>query len=331
MFSLDLLQADSFSWRTAYGLALCSHLAYQPKDAVGHIAHQSWGFRACDILESAGTQLFLAHASDLTVVSFRGTENCAAWLANLKTSCTESSYGTVHQGIWNAFESAKSELRAVLTARGDLSDRRVLLTGHGVGGALATIAFADFVQFLPEAMLYTFGQPCVGKGDFAEFSRQNLDGRIFRVVNDDDIVPRVPPTYKQVGQLLHLGEDGNFLTRRELPPLTMDKFHELQREILRVQETVRSKETVEATAEALIPSLSDSRMSRYISKIRRLAFETPQVDGTVAMAPHFRAQHEVVRGAVRGQHTDAGTPLLIRLRGSAWTPPAGLKDRKSVV
>jgi hypothetical protein len=66
-----------------------------------------------------------------------------------------------------------------------------------LGGALAELcaaraSFDPAITSIPIQGVYTFGQPRVGDDAFATLLDAKLGARIFRFVNDRDIVPRVP-------------------------------------------------------------------------------------------------------------------------------------------
>lgn len=72
----------------------------------------------------------------------------------------------------------------------------VLITGHSLGGALATLCFLDLRVFLGEntvsfAPLYLYGSPRVGNAAFATYSASH-GVPIFRVVHHRDPVPHLP-------------------------------------------------------------------------------------------------------------------------------------------
>jgi triacylglycerol lipase len=59
--------------------------------------------------------------------------------------------------------------------------------------------------------LYTFGSPRVGDQNFAQAFTEKIGDRTFRVVNGNDIVPRVPPQlngYKHVGEVIFFNAQG---------------------------------------------------------------------------------------------------------------------------
>lgn len=80
------------------------------------------------------------------------------------------------------------------------------MTGHSLGGALATYAAVDIKRFLaPQAQVhfYTFGSPRPGNSQFADFVMTIFpDGHYSRVTHNKDLVPHIPSEaegYKHAG------------------------------------------------------------------------------------------------------------------------------------
>ncbi|MEB3291673.1 MAG: lipase family protein [Synechococcales bacterium] len=117
----------------------------------------------------------------------------------------------VHQGFWNALQSVWSEIR---TALATVRDRQqpLYITGHSLGGALAILAAAQFAQAgEPIQAVYTYGAPRVGNRSFQQQFNAQLQDRTFRLVNDADIVPRLPAVtlgYIHTGQVFHFNAIG---------------------------------------------------------------------------------------------------------------------------
>ncbi|KAJ0074748.1 hypothetical protein Patl1_33878 [Pistacia atlantica] len=97
-----------------------------------------------------------------------------------------------------AYYAVKSKLKSLLK---DHKNAKFVVTGHSLGGALATLFPA--VLLLHEEMeimqkllgLYTFGQPRVGNRQLVSFMEAHLDSPVpkyFRVVYCNDLVPRLP-------------------------------------------------------------------------------------------------------------------------------------------
>jgi predicted lipase len=94
------------------------------------------------------------------------------WIENLHAShlvpYPHYKNASVHSGFYDAFRSIQDQIFPVLTEQLSLyPNAELALTGHSLGGALATIALAQIVFELdatvPNNMsLYTFGSPRVG-------------------------------------------------------------------------------------------------------------------------------------------------------------------------
>ncbi len=87
----------------------------------------------------------------------------------------------------------------------------VWVAGHSLGGALAVIASARLkIKTGVSALTHTYGQPAVGLNDFAERYSVELPQRLWRFVNQSDIVTRVPPgpLYRHVGTVKRIVRPG---------------------------------------------------------------------------------------------------------------------------
>ncbi len=69
---------------------------------------------------------------------------------------------------------------------------KVVVTGHSLGGAVATLATAYIRKAGYAADLYTYGAPRVGNDAFVAFVTDQPGGE-YRVTHTDDPVPRLPP------------------------------------------------------------------------------------------------------------------------------------------
>ena len=294
-FSRASLVAPNPTWKTALSLALASQLAYEPSSAVAATAKTRWGLATCEFIEADDTQCFVASSAGtgstaaVVVVAFRGTESLGDWLADLNVLSTTHSYGTVHRGFRSAYSVVDARLRAELRKFPGVP---VLITGHSLGGALATIAAAEWQGTFDVRWIYTYGQPAVGKGRFPAFMAQHYGSRLIRVVNDDDIVPQVPPTYDHVGRSIPFDANGNapelesaanealaespVLAAAAGPPVMSEtEFDQLRARLLAERAVRRSGVVTEGIAvpqlEGIFPSFSDHKMDNYIAKLARRA------------------------------------------------------------
>ncbi|MGA1600797.1 MAG: lipase family protein [Prochlorothrix sp.] len=199
--------------RDAYAMGLASALAYEPEAEVKRVL-TAWGFTKTHWFSkkrgrTIDTQGFIAIGDTTIVVAFRGSESKADWLTNLQARTDPGCFtgSEVHGGFRDAIFPVFLELGAILgQEHRQGQEKSVWVTGHNLGGALATLliamltvadgdceALVDF-QF---GGLYTFGAPRVGDRNFAEAldTCPRLQDRLFRVVNFGDPVPQLPRTY----------------------------------------------------------------------------------------------------------------------------------------
>lgn len=230
-----------FDVRTALSLAKASQLIYQDLSYVAEIA-QRWGI---DVKNSfryinssvRDTQAFLFKTDDYIVVAFRGSQEIKDWQTNFSTRLKKFALttqmealeeditpprGQVHRGFQSAWDSVERSIVRQIQQwnEGRTVQFPLLLTGHSLGGALATVAAASLVKRkFPIQGLYTFGQPRVGDWIFASEINMALKGRVFRFVNNNDIVPHIPPPYLPWNPFrlyVHLGATRYFNARGSL-------------------------------------------------------------------------------------------------------------------
>ena len=138
---------------------------------------------------AGGTQGFLAWNERFVIVSLRGTtvDDRQDLLANMRFSLTRGEEGGVHRGFLGALEKAWPTLRAGLRA---LPGRRVFLTGHSLGGAVASLAAERWIAGGGEVQgVYTFGCPRIGD---ARLRRRYPVADHYRYEHNNDLVTMVP-------------------------------------------------------------------------------------------------------------------------------------------
>lgn len=177
------------------------------------------GFELRRQFDAGGTQGFLAISARSAVLAFRGTEKkLEDWITDAKFELVAHGDpavpGKIHRGFKEALALVTADVDAALDS---LQGRRLLLhvTGHSLGAALATLAAlrcsgraatADLLH-----TLHTFGSPRVGDEAFTAAFAARLRERTYRVVNNEDLVTRVPTRtqgYDHVGALVYIDEAG---------------------------------------------------------------------------------------------------------------------------
>jgi triacylglycerol lipase len=158
--------------------------------------------------------IFYSESLKTILVSFTGTFFFEQWesdLVFLQTSPTQLNNFNpgilIHQGFYNIYLSVRSQLENNLNMFPEAT--QLIISGHSLGGALATIAAFDFAKNDPKPIVYTFASPRVGNIDFAK-KYGTLDITTQRVFNTEDVVPCLPPPVLQDFVYDHVGNGIDF-------------------------------------------------------------------------------------------------------------------------
>ena len=200
--------------------AICaefSRLAYFPGEQAGSAstpvtdAVAQIGFADAAFFDSDGTGRWRADAQGFAaidgtghaIVAFRGTQIGSLWdlLTDLSFWPTRwHGTGRVHCGFWTALSAILPQVEAWL---GRHNVRRLTVTGHSLGAAMATL----LAGLKPDADLVTFGSPRVGNRAFVDSFGQR---KIRRYVDTTDFVPGLPPPiyYRHLDGLHYIDSTG---------------------------------------------------------------------------------------------------------------------------
>lgn len=241
-------------------LAEASEIAYKPGLAIKAWAAAN-GFDArCSSFDRENIQGFWCAAGDVALLCFRGTSNPGQWIRDLRILPVSHPWGRVHAGFKGGIDIAEPEMHAFEAFASQA--KHVWVTGHSLGGALAVVAAAWLKARGVTASVYTYGQPRVGLGGFADRFEAELSGRLIRFVNQSDIVPRVPPglIFRHTGAVKRivpgaLEAAGNDLSDEEPPALTEDEFAALQSSL---------EEPGAEAFEGSLPWISDHSITEYV-------------------------------------------------------------------
>ena len=213
--------ATSFNLINAWWLAEASALVYSGEDFVNS-RFSAAGLPEVKFFTNQSTQCYVASNDRFAIVAFRGSE---IWKKKEKTDLNEEvsdlktnidirltdweQGGKVHRGFKEALDEIWPDLLPYIR-KIQGKGCKIWITGHSLGGALATLCAGRYGNVQG---VYTFGSPKVGDEAF----KDNFDVKMYRFVNNYDIVSRVPPWYPfvHVGVLKFI--DGNGIIRDTIP------------------------------------------------------------------------------------------------------------------
>jgi len=200
--------ARDYSPINAWWLSEAATLVYADPDFV-RTKFRKAGLENLVFFDKDSTQCFVVSNKKFAFVVFRGSEiwkkrekfDPAKVFADLLTDVDIrlvkwESGGKVHRGFKSALDEVWEEL-VLLIEKLHRRGLKIWFGGHSLGAALATLA-ADRCPFTTG--VYTIGSPRVGDRDFRN---QYQVQAAYRIVNNSDIVTRVPPSkyYRHVGEI----------------------------------------------------------------------------------------------------------------------------------
>ncbi len=203
--------------KNAYWLARAAELAYRGDQVVQEQA-AAWELDQFRFFSRRETQAFVAGNDELIIIAFRGTEpsELQDWMTDADIILKSGPTGKVHDGFQRALGYVYSEIRQTI-GEFQTNAQSLWVTGHSLGAALAalTVARLRFEEDKPVYGLYTYGQPRTGDRDFERNFNLDFKSKAFRFVNNNDIVPRVPPrefSYSHVGSFIYIDGKGKLHT-----------------------------------------------------------------------------------------------------------------------
>uniref|UniRef100_A0A914C7Z1 Fungal lipase-like domain-containing protein n=2 Tax=Acrobeloides nanus TaxID=290746 RepID=A0A914C7Z1_9BILA len=169
----------------------------------GQLVNQYTALCAPNLLDKCSGITAISRDDKAIIIAFGGTAN----FIQLVTESQESIFGNKTQfiaggnvseyffnawkGLWNS--GMQDDL---LTARNGNPGYQLWVTGHSLGGSMASLAAAYVIKLglftSSQVTLYTFGQPRTGDTNYAAAHDQLLGSASWRVTHHQDPVPHLP-------------------------------------------------------------------------------------------------------------------------------------------
>ncbi len=209
--------SDTYSLNNAIFMAYLSNEIYEhTKLNIEEVYKKKYGFDEAHFFskkhKSIDLQFCVLKKAEHTVVVFKGSQEKEDWLTNFRVKKKEFK-GTktyVHEGFMESFELfEKLELSALVKEFNENKSHTLSVTGHSLGGAIATIFTAYLLNINIDKeryVCYTFGAPPIGCKNFC---MQHKKVNLYRVVNSNDPVPavnRLKIPFLNLRYLEHIGE-----------------------------------------------------------------------------------------------------------------------------
>ena len=148
------------------------------------------GLELIEPLSANATQAYVAYNNKFAVLAFRGTEANRMKDIRADAKATQKACPTgerVHSGFMQQYDDISFKLEKALDDS-RIKGKPLFITGHSLGGAVATIAARRLDAERQIAACYTFGSPRVGTEGWVA----QIKTPIYRIVNSADPVPMVP-------------------------------------------------------------------------------------------------------------------------------------------
>ncbi len=186
-----------------------------------------------------GMSGLICRYGDYFIIAFRGSSDVDDWKKNFRAFTKSynnsdesalskfSNYGgKVHAGFAMTITSNWESLWSQVTRIYSLSNHKVLLAGHSLGGALAILFSLKMSSEVDKSLidsLYTYGAPMVGDQEFINFFNSSTLFPHHRFEYESDPVPSTPtlPGYIPTGELHYLpkNKQDEILSQRTVPKI----------------------------------------------------------------------------------------------------------------
>jgi len=271
--------------KNALAMSWMSQLAYETRvPATIRDVGKKWGLSEIAVIRQpskstlpmSATRAVAANRDGATIIAFAGTDplNLLNWVSDFYLGHPKAD---VHEGFSDAAAAVWPEI-SELIEDASRQGRRIFLTGHSLGAAIALVIADRAAQEkrLKSAEIFVYGAPRVGRADFVARYNANFGSTTYRFVHGRDIVPSVPPAelgFHHVGRYLSCGSGEKFdltlmgaLPDTDEPSMGQDLFTGVAarlRNLAGSPSRASRFDTLGDLTEILAPSIGDHLPDRY--------------------------------------------------------------------
>jgi len=180
---------------TLESVALAAGDAYEGAHMEGATEFDFCGQWACSRCgHSSAVDVFarLIIRDGVALLAFRGTDSAIDWLSNVSLHRCQRWTGAAHGGFAHCWDAIAERVAEQLQAQPLAA---ITVTGHSLGGAVATVAALDLADLLPGVTidLTTFGAPRCLDDRLLDRIAGCMEINATRYVNGPDPVTWLPP------------------------------------------------------------------------------------------------------------------------------------------
>ena len=173
---------NQFSWKNATFMAKLAKHAYDKPAAFKKVFKKDWKIK---MFKNGGTECYTLTCPENYIVVFRGTEP-TSW-EDIKADLQFRKNKGIHRGFDAALDDVWEDLKKHYDK--NAKDKVLLVTGHSLGAALATLFSARIND--ENSACYTFGSPRTGTPKVVK----QMNFKAYRFRNNNDVVTKVPPEF----------------------------------------------------------------------------------------------------------------------------------------
>lgn len=271
----------STDWQASKLMAELCVIAYE-EPVFARPKFEQLGFKS-ETVNSDSLIGYVLTIGDTAVIVLRGTDpTLADWLADFTINQARTQHGTIHAGFFNGYRPLHPQVKELLKR---YQSKKVWLSGHSLGGALAVVSAYQLVieGEYHVAGVMTFGQPMVVSSELKAFVEPKLKSKYVHFVNDMDPIARVVKPFKHFGHLVWLKDGqvyrskpdglrfGNPPTNLEevpsLEPMSLVEFETFRDNLTKEDQTNQPKRAPDGSiiVEGYFPDFDDHKMIHYLN------------------------------------------------------------------